>query len=96
MDIWIDSGLVWSYFKQPIYMSVEGEDQYRCWWQVSTILSYFSKTYIPNKILVHPYIIVNEETQEKISKSFKNFISMDELLAKYPNDVLRLNFCSSN
>jgi len=100
MDVWLDSAMVWPFFSKEknkeSFLSVEGEDQYKCWWQVSYILSNFVNSKSITKILVHPFIVADDKTQEKLSKSAGNYLSMNSALEKFPNDIVRLCFFSSN
>lgn len=51
LDVWFDSGTVWSNFAYPADLYLEGSDQHRGWFQSSLITS-------GNSVLQHNYLIL--------------------------------------
>ena len=96
MDVWFDSGSSWAAVidareEQPIPVDVylEGNDQYRGWFQSSMLTAIATKGIAPYKTVITHGMIVDEERQ-KMSKSLGNGISPQELLKDYGADILRL------
>ena len=93
MDVWFDSGSSWSImkknnFKYPIDLYLEGNDQYRGWFNSSLIIS----NIITNKnafkaCITHGFVI--NENLTKMSKSTES-IDPIKIINKYGADVLRL------
>lgn len=96
MDVWFDSGsshyavcegndrLHW-----PADLYLEGNDQYRGWFQSSLLTSVAMGMGAPYKAVVtHGFII--DEDKRKMSKSLGNGIDPQEVGKKYGMDILRL------
>lgn len=93
MDVWFDSGSSWfTLFKQKKYpadLYLEGNDQYRGWFNSSLIISnIFTHTSSFKACITHGFVI--NDQAEKMSKSKNNFIDPVEIANKYGVDVLRL------
>lgn len=96
MDVWFDSGsshmavcderddLVW-----PADVYLEGNDQYRGWFQSSLLTSIAVKKQAPYKTVITHGMIQDGEGR-KMSKSKGNAIMPQEIVDKYGADVLRL------
>lgn len=96
MDVWFDSGsshmavcedrddLVW-----PADIYLEGNDQYRGWFQSSLLTSIAVKKQAPYKIVITHGMIQDGEGR-KMSKSKGNVIMPQEIVDKFGADVLRL------
>ncbi len=96
MDVWFDSGsshaavcaeredLVW-----PADVYLEGNDQYRGWFQSSLLTSVATKGRAPYKTVITHGMIQDGEGR-KMSKSKGNSISPKEITDKFGADVLRL------
>lgn len=96
MDVWFDSGsshmavcedrddLVW-----PADIYLEGNDQYRGWFQSSLLTSIAVKKQAPYKIVITHGMIQDGEGR-KMSKSKGNAIMPQEIVDKFGADVLRL------
>lgn len=102
MDVWFDSGSSWRAVienreNQPIPVDVylEGNDQYRGWFQSSMLTSVAVRGGAPYKTVITHGMIVDEERQ-KMSKSKGNGISPDEIINQYGADVMRLWVASSD
>ncbi|WP_434414874.1 isoleucine--tRNA ligase [symbiont of Argiope bruennichi] len=99
-DVWFDSGCAFYYFCQKyqlkaIDLVVEGQDQFRGWFNSSFIICFLlAKKPFANKILSHGFIV--DDKKEKLSKSKGNFLSLDLLIEKYGVDTLRLAIALSN
>ena len=96
MDVWFDSGSSWAAViaereKQPIPVDVylEGNDQYRGWFQSSMLTAIATRGIAPYKTVITHGMIVDEERQ-KMSKSAGNGISPQDLIKEYGADLLRL------
>ncbi|MDD6734719.1 MAG: isoleucine--tRNA ligase [Clostridiales bacterium] len=96
MDVWFDSGsshiavcderddLVW-----PADVYLEGNDQYRGWFQSSLLTSIAVKKQAPYKTVITHGMIQDGEGR-KMSKSKGNAIMPQEIVDKFGADVLRL------
>jgi isoleucyl-tRNA synthetase len=97
LDVWFDSGvshlavcdtdrygLDW-----PADLYLEGQDQYRGWFQSSLVASVGLKGSPPYREVVTHGFVVDAEGR-KMSKSVGNVITPDELLNTYGADILRL------
>ncbi len=96
MDVWFDSGSSWAAVIEeregqpvPVDVYLEGNDQYRGWFQSSMLTAIATKGIAPYKTVITHGMIVDEERQ-KMSKSLGNGISPQELLKDYGADILRL------
>ena len=102
MDVWFDSGSSHSavldgrpYLQFPADVYLEGNDQYRGWFQSSMLTSIATKGVAPYKTVITHGMIVDEERQ-KMSKSRGNGISPDDILKEYGADVMRLWVASAD
>ena len=96
MDVWFDSGSSWAAVIEqregqsiPVDVYLEGNDQYRGWFQSSMLTAIATKGIAPYKTVITHGMIVDEERQ-KMSKSLGNGISPQEILKQYGADILRL------
>ncbi len=96
MDVWFDSGSSHSGvldvkkslgFPADIYL--EGNDQYRGWFQSSLLTSVAARGCAPYKTVITHGMIVDKERQ-KMSKSKGNGISPADIINRYGADILRL------
>ncbi len=97
LDVWFDSGvshlavcdtdrygLDW-----PADLYLEGQDQYRGWFQSSLTVSVGLKGAPPyRKVLTHGFVVDAEG--HKMSKSVGNVVTPGEILKQYGADILRL------
>ncbi len=96
MDVWFDSGSSYAavleerdYLQYPADVYLEGNDQYRGWFQSSLLTSVATKGVAPYKIVITHGMTVDEEAR-KMSKSLGNGISPAEVIKDYGADILRL------
>ena len=102
MDVWFDSGSSHRavckrrpYLGYPVDLYLEGNDQYRGWFQSSLLTSVATEGVAPYRaVLTHGMILDME--RRKMSKSLGNGISPQEVLEQYGADVLRLWVASSD
>jgi len=97
LDVWFDSGvshlavcdtdrygLDW-----PADLYLEGQDQYRGWFQSSLVVSVGLKGAPPyRKVVTHGFVVDAEG--HKMSKSVGNVVTPGEVLKQYGADILRL------
>ena len=97
LDVWFDSGvshlavcdtdrygLAW-----PADLYLEGQDQYRGWFQSSLVAAVGLKGSAPyRQVVTHGFVV--DADGHKMSKSVGNVITPDEMLKKYGADILRL------
>ena len=102
MDVWFDSGSSWRAVIEnregqstPVDVYLEGNDQYRGWFQSSMLTSIATQGKAPYKTVITHGMIVDEERQ-KMSKSRGNGIAPDDILSQYGADVMRLWVASSD
>ena len=102
MDVWFDSGSSHTavckrrdYLKFPADLYLEGNDQYRGWFQSSLLTSVATDGVAPYKAVLTHGMVVDME-QRKMSKSLGNGISPQEIVDKFGADVLRLWVASSD
>ena len=96
MDVWFDSGSSHTavvkrrgYLGFPADLYLEGNDQYRGWFQSSLLTSVATMGVAPYRaVLTHGMILDMEK--RKMSKSLGNGISPQEVIKQYGADVLRL------
>ena len=95
MDVWFDSGS--SHFSVlereglswPADLYLEGNDQYRGWFQASLLTSVACTGKAPYKSVVsHGWVVDGQG--KKMSKSGGNAVAPEEVIDKYGADVLRL------
>ena len=101
-DVWFDSGSSWRAVienregqKTPVDVYLEGNDQYRGWFQSSMLTSIATQGKAPYKTVITHGMIVDEERQ-KMSKSLGNGIAPEDILKQYGADVMRLWVASSD
>jgi len=102
MDVWFDSGSshtavvkARSDQRYPADVYIEGNDQYRGWFNSSlttAIAVYDSAPY--KQVITHG--MTQDGEGKKMSKSLGNIISPQEIIDKYGADILRLWVASSN
>ena len=97
LDVWFDSGvshlavcdsdrygLNW-----PPDLYLEGQDQYRGWFQSSLVTSVALKGSAPyHEVVTHGFVV--DAQGHKMSKSLGNVVTPDEILKQYGADILRL------
>ncbi len=101
MDVWFDSGsthqsvCVQRGLPYPVDMYLEGNDQYRGWFQSSLLTSVAVNNVAPYKEVLCCGMVVDGQGR-KMSKSLGNGIAPSEIWDKYGSDILRLWVLSSN
>ena len=95
MDVWFDSGSSWNEavkargFKYPADLYLEGNDQYRGWFNASLILSLACTGEASFKTcLTHGFVM--DENWQKMSKSKGNGIDPNKIASEFGADILRL------
>ncbi|MBP5216926.1 MAG: class I tRNA ligase family protein, partial [Bacilli bacterium] len=95
MDVWFDSGSSWNGVlrergtKYPSDLYLEGNDQYRGWFNASLILSLATQGVAPfHSCLTHGWVM--DENWEKMSKSKGNGIDPSKVANQFGADLLRL------
>ena len=97
LDVWFDSGvshlavcdndrygLDW-----PPDLYLEGQDQYRGWFQSSLVTSVALKGSAPyHEVVTHGFVV--DAQGHKMSKSLGNVVTPGEILKEYGADILRL------
>ena len=101
MDVWFDSGsshqgvLVERGLPYPADLYLEGNDQYRGWFQSSILTAVATTGEAPYKqVLTHGFVTDGEG--RKMSKSLGNGISPQDIIKEYGADILRLWVLSSD
>ena len=102
MDVWFDSGVshfavceARDYLHWPADLYLEGQDQYRGWFQSSLLTSVATFGKAPYKAVVtHGWVVDGEG--KKMSKSLGNGIDPQEIIDEYGADILRLWVASSD
>ena len=96
MDVWFDSGSSHAAVCEeredlvyPADMYLEGNDQYRGWFQSSLLTSIATRNVAPYKIVITHGMIQDGEGK-KMSKSKGNAIMPEEIVKQFGADVLRL------
>ena len=95
MDVWFDSGsthqsvLVERGLSYPADLYLEGNDQYRGWFQSSLLTSVATKGIAPYKEVLSCGFVVDGQGR-KMSKSLGNGVSPIDVCNKYGADILRL------
>ena len=101
MDVWFDSGsthqsvLVERGLDYPADLYLEGNDQYRGWFQSSLLTSVATHGKAPFKEVLCCGMVVDAQGR-KMSKSLGNGVSPIDVCDKYGADILRLWALSSN
>jgi isoleucyl-tRNA synthetase len=95
MDVWFDSGSSWNGvlkergLKYPADLYLEGNDQYRGWFNASLILSTAFMGKAPfYECVTHGWVM--DENWQKMSKSAGNGIDPSKVANQYGADILRL------
>ena len=102
MDVWFDSGVTHAAvleerddLKWPCDLYLEGNDQYRGWFQSSLLTSVAWRGVAPYKaVCTHGWVVDGEG--RKMSKSLGNGIVPSEIIDEYGADILRLWVASSD
>ena len=95
MDVWFDSGsthqsvLVQRGMDYPADLYLEGNDQYRGWFQSSLLTSVATKGIAPYKEVLCCGMVVDAQGK-KMSKSLGNGIAPGDICNKYGADIVRL------
>lgn len=95
-DVWFDSASTHAFVMEgddrlnwPADLNVEGSDQHRGWFQTSLLESCGTRGKAPYKaVLTHGFLV--DEQGYKMSKSTGNVFALQEAVAKYGADILRL------
>lgn len=102
MDVWFDSGSSHtavvkkrSALEFPADLYLEGNDQYRGWFQSSLLTSVATTGEAPYKTVLTHGMILDDESR-KMSKSLGNGISPQDVIKQYGADVLRLWVASTD
>lgn len=102
MDVWFDSGSSHTAVVKkrhnltyPADLYLEGNDQYRGWFQSSLLTSVATTGEAPYKTVLTHGMILDEE-RRKMSKSLGNGISPQDVTKQYGADVLRLWVASTD
>lgn len=88
LDVWFDSGTVFSMNDGPADLYIEGVDQHRGWFQSSIIIAAMVDKVPTKRILTHGF--VNNELGEKFSKSDENYVPLEDMYNHYNPDAMRL------
>ena len=103
MDVWFDSGSTHAAvlrdenkgLKWPASLYLEGNDQYRGWFQSSLLTSVATTGRAPyENVVTHGFLI--DEEKKKMSKSAGNGINPQDVIKTYGADILRLWTISSD
>lgn len=100
IDVWFDSGSSYNVLKQnnipyPADIYLEGSDQFRGWFNSSSINGTIQHGHVPYKFLLqHGFIL--DEKGFKMSKSKGNVIDPLKICDEYGADILRLWVASSD
>ena len=100
MDVWFDSGTSYNILKEnglkfPADLYLEGNDQYRGWFNSSSITSCLVNNQLPMlNVLSHGMVL--DANNQKMSKSLGNVIDPLEVTQQLGADVLRLWVSSVN
>ncbi|UOQ37988.1 Isoleucine--tRNA ligase (Ile-tRNA) [Candidatus Vidania fulgoroideae] len=105
LDVWFDSGTTHftvlknkKYKKRASFPSniyIEGKDQHRGWFNASFLTSVLiNKTPPFENLITHGFAV--DEAGKKMSKSKRNYISIDKLIRKHNIEIIRLFISSSN
>lgn len=96
MDVWFDSGSSYAYVldefpdhRFPADVYLEGNDQYRGWFQSSLLTSVATRGVAPYKTVITHGMVVDGEGK-KMSKSLGNGVDPQDVIKSYGADVLRL------
>ena len=100
MDVWFDSGSTHESVLAErgipdANLYLEGNDQYRGWFQSSLLTSIATKDKAPYKEVVTHGMLVDEQGR-KMSKSLGNVIAPQDMIKEFGADILRLWVLSSD
>ena len=99
MDVWFDSGSSHLMYKDsncyPVDLYVEGNDQYRGWFNSSIITSIIVNNFSPYRQLINHGMCVDEK-KRKMWKSLGNGVDPLDIVKTYGADILRLWVANSN
>ena len=102
MDGWFDSGTSYASVLSdnpnqgfPADLYLEGNDQFRGWFQSSLLTSVASRGAAPYKMVITNAWVVDGEGK-KMSKSLGNVVAPLDMIKEYGSDVLRLWVSSSD
>ncbi len=96
LDVWFESGVSYKAvletregLSSPADLYIEGNDQFRGWFQSSLLIAVASEGKAPYRtVLSHGFMVDGEG--KKMSKSLGNLISSEQMVAKAGSDVVRL------
>lgn len=101
MDVWFDSGtthqgvLVEKGLPYPADLYLEGNDQYRGWFQSSILTAVATNGQSPyRQVVTHGFLI--DKDGNKMSKSAGNGVNPQDTIKQYGADILRLWVLSSD
>ncbi|MBE6564172.1 MAG: isoleucine--tRNA ligase [Ruminococcaceae bacterium] len=96
MDVWFDSGSSYAYVLKKFYndafpcdLYLEGNDQYRGWFQSSLLTAVATRGSAPYKTVLTHGMIIDLEGR-KMSKSLGNGIDPADVIKNFGADILRL------
>lgn len=101
MDVWFDSGSSYAAvigqrgFELPADLYLEGNDQYRGWFQSSLLTSVATTGKAPYKTVITHGMVVDGEGK-KMSKSLGNGVDPMDACKQYGADILRIWVASSD
>lgn len=102
MDVWFDSGSSYASvlsednnLSAPCDLYLEGNDQYRGWFQSSLLTSVATAGTAPYRAVLTHGMIIDLEGR-KMSKSLGNGISPQDIIKNYGADILRLWISSAD
>ncbi|MGC9071111.1 MAG: isoleucine--tRNA ligase [Acidilobus sp.] len=100
-DVWFDSGIAFyaslgypaesETFEKlmPVDLILEGHDQLRGWFFSLLRVGIIGFDRVPyRRVLVHGFVL--DEQGREMHKSLGNYVAFEDLVAKYPRDVVRL------
>ena len=89
LDVWFDSANVNEIVNTNNIIYLEGKDQYRGWFQSSSILSLLlHKKFAFNKLICHGFVV--DSKKEKMSKSKGNGLSLNDFISTHGAELLYL------
>ena len=102
MDVWFDSGSIWSAvcrerpeLRWPVDMYMEGADQFRGWFQSSLLTSVATQGVAPyREVLCHGWVV--DAQGKQMHKSAGNGMEPSEIIRDYGADIIRLWVASSD
>jgi isoleucyl-tRNA synthetase len=102
LDVWFDSGVSYAAVCEPdpelglpVDLYLEGSDQHRGWFHSTLLCAVGTRQKPPYKtVLTHGYVVDGEG--KKLAKSAGNYIAIDELVAKYGAEIIRMWVAAEN